>query len=473
MEERPDWGKLVQRIERLMRLKSFPVAFKMLKQREELEQVPFMRRVQHQMTLCQMITLVRNFDWTIGAERDDFLSPVCSSILGLTDSPEIYKDGTFRSIVWVKTRADGRKYEESIPRLPMGEHEAVVLAPLLYKPFDPDIVLIYANPAQMMLLINSLQFEDYDVMQFYCVGESSCSDAIARCYLTAKPALSIPCYGERRYGHAQDEDLVMAVPAGMMAKALRGMEVLYRRGIRYPISYAGAEQDLKGAFPMSYGGIEQVEAIRGKDNRLVLGVTGGIASGKTTVVEMLKEMGAPAIDFDVLAREVVEPDKPAWREIVAFFGEQVLQEDRTLDRKKLSDIVFRDIEKRKKLESFTHPRIHAEFVRLLNEIVKEDPKAIVLVDVPLLIELNLQYMFHKTLLVHVPREIQMERLVRRDGISKEEAADRLKAQLPIDEKVGYVDFVIHNDTSLKETRKQVEELWQDLQRIQKEKRKPG
>jgi dephospho-CoA kinase len=355
----------------------------------------------------------------------------------------------------------------------MGEHEAVVLAPLLYKPFDPDVVLIYANPAQMMLLINSLQFEDYDVMQFYCVGESSCSDAIARCYLTEKPALSIPCYGERRYGHAQDEDLVMAVPAGMMEKALRGMEVLYRRGIRYPISYAGAEQDLKSAFPMSYGGIEQVEAIRGKDNRLVLGVTGGIASGKSTVVDMLKAMGAPAIDFDVLAREVVEPDKPAWKEIVAYFGEQVLQGDRTLDRKKLSDVVFRDIEKRKRLESFTHPRIHEEFVRRLNEIVKQDSEAIVLVDVPLLIELNLQYMFHKTLLVHVPPTIQIERLVKRDGISKEEAADRLKAQLPIDEKVGYVDFVIHNDTSLSETRKQVEELWQGLQRVQQEKGKPG
>jgi dephospho-CoA kinase len=473
MGESPDWEKWVQRVERLMRLKSFPVAFKMLKQKEGLDQIPFMRRVQHQMTLCQMITLVRNFDWTIGAERDDFLSPVCSSILGLTDSPEIYKDGTFRSIVWVKTRADGQKYEASIPRLPMGEHEAVAMAPLLYKPFDPDIVLIYANPAQMMLLVNSLQFEEYEVMQFYCVGESSCSDAIARCYLTEKSALTIPCYGERRYGHAQDEDLVMAIPAGMMAKALRGMEALYRRGIRYPISYAGTEQDLKSAFPMSYGGIEQVEAIRGKDNRLVLGVTGGIASGKTTVVNMLKEMGAPAIDFDVLAREVVEPDKPAWTEIVAFFGEQVLQEDRTLDRKKLSDIVFRDIEKRKKLESFTHPRIHEEFVRQLNEIVKQDPNAIVLVDVPLLIELNLQYMFHKTLLVHVPQPIQIERLVKRDAISREEAADRLKAQLPIDEKVGYADFVIHNDKSLKETRKQVEELWQTLKKIQKEKGHSG
>ena len=130
------------------------------------------------------------------------------------------------------------------------------MAPLVYNPFEPDLVLIYANPAQMMLLINALQFEDYEVMQFFCVGESSCSDAIARCYLTGKPSLTIPCYGERRYGHAQDEDLVMAIPAGMMDKALRGLEALYRRGIRYPISYAGAEQDLTTAFPMSYGGLQ-------------------------------------------------------------------------------------------------------------------------------------------------------------------------------------------------------------------------
>ena len=113
------------------------------------------------------------------------------------------------------------------------------------------------------------------------------------------------------------------------------------------------------------------------------------------------------------------------------------------------------------------------FVRQLNEIVKRDPEAIVLVDVPLLIELNLQYMFHKTLLVHVPQQIQIERVVKRDAISDEEAADRLKAQLPIDEKVGYADFVIHNEKSLKETRKQVEELWQALKKIQKKKGHSG
>ena len=249
MERKRDWEKIIRRMELLMRLKSFPVAFKLLEHKEDINAIPFVRRMNHKVTLCQLITLVRNFDWTVGADLSDFMNATCPSIIGLTEVPELNRDGTFRSIVWVKTREDGKKYEASIPRIPLGKYEAVVMAPLVYKPFEPDMVLIYANPAQMMLLINSLQFEDYEVMHFSCVGESSCSDAIARCYLTGKPSLTIPCYGERRYGHAQDEDLVMAVPASMMEKALKGMEALYRRGIRYPISYAGAELDVSSGFP--------------------------------------------------------------------------------------------------------------------------------------------------------------------------------------------------------------------------------
>lgn len=468
MQTKRDWEKIIRRMELLMRLKSFPVAFKMLESKTDLEKIPFMRRVKKKATLCQLITLVRSSDWTVGAELSDFLTPNCPSILGLTEIPELYREGTFRSIVWVKTREDAKKYEASIPRLPLGKYEAVAMAPLAYNPFEPDIVLFYANPAQMMLLINSLQFENYEVMHFHCVGESSCSDAIARCYLTGKPSLTIPCYGERRYGHTQDEDLVMAIPVDMMEKALRGMEALYRRGIRYPISFAGAELDLADAFPGSYGSLGQLEVIRGKDNRLLLGVTGGIATGKSTVVKMLQKKGARVIDFDRLARTVVEPDKPAWQDIVAYFGEQVLLEDRTLDRKKLSDLVFRDIEKRKKLEGFTHPRINEEFIRELNEIVSKDPNAIIQVDIPLMIELNLQYMFHKLMVVYVPGEVQIERLMERDGISREEAANRLKAQMPIEEKVGYADFVINNEGSLEETQRQVDELWEKLKQIQKE-----
>ncbi len=467
-----DWEKPVRRLELLMRLKSFPVAFKLFEDKKSLSAVPFIRRMNNKSTLCQLINLVRNFDWTVGADLDDFMSPMCASVIGLTDIPDYMKDGTFRSIVWTKSRADGKKFETVIPRLPTGKYEAVAMAPLVYNPFDPDIVLIYANPAQIMLLINSLQFEDYEVMQFYCVGETSCSDAIARCYLNRKPALSIPCYGERRYGHAQDDELVMAIPVEMMDKALSGMEALYRRGIRYPISYAGAETDVTHAFPAIYGGEQTINMLRGTDNRLLLGVTGSIATGKSTVAAMLEELGARTIDFDVLSRVVVEPGKPAWKDIVAFFGEQVLSEDQTLDRKKLREIVFKDMEKKKKLESFQHPRIGEEFMKMVKQYAGEDPNAIIQVVVPLLIEVNMHPLFHNILMVYASEEEQKKRLMNRDGSSEEMAMNMIRSQLSVEEKKGFCDLVIDNSGPLEETRRQVEELWQKLKKIQNE-RKSG
>ncbi len=465
-----DWEKPIQRLERLMRLRSFPVAFKLLEDKKALSEIPFIRRIQHQSTLCQMINLVRNFDWTVGADRNDFISVMCPSIIGLTNIADYMKDGTFRSIVWTKSRADGKIYENSIPRLPLGQYEAVAMAPLVYNPFDPDIVLIYANPAQMMLLINSLQFENYEVMQFYCVGETSCSDAIARCYLNQKPALTIPCYGERRYGHAQDDELVMAVPAHMLDKALRGMEALYRRGIRYPISYAGAEIDVTSTFPQSYGSEDFIEMLRGGDNRILLGVTGSIATGKSTVAKMLKELGAKTIDFDVLSRVVVEPGKPAYDDIVAFFGKQVLNKDKTLDREKLREIVFRDLEKKKKLESFQHPRIGEEFIRRVEKYTRKDPNAIIQAVIPLLIEANMHPLFHHVLMVYATAEEQKRRLIKRDGLSEEMAMNMINSQLSVEEKKGYCDLIVDNSGPLNKTRKQVEAIWKKLKKIQQDRK---
>jgi len=197
-------------------------------------------------------------------------------------------------------------------------------------------------------------------------------------------------------------------------------------------------------------------------------VTGGIASGKTTVANLLEEQGAPIIDFDVLARVVVEPDKPAWKQIVTYFGEQVLNEDLTLDRKKLSDIVFVDLEKRKKLESFTHPQIQIEFVRQLNEITSRDPNAIIQVVIPLLLELNIQHLFHKVLVVSVSQDEMAMRLAGRDGITQVQALKMLSSQLPMEEKLGFADFVIDNSGTLDQTRAKVEELWGQLKEVQKE-----
>jgi dephospho-CoA kinase len=255
----------------------------------------------------------------------------------------------------------------------------------------------------------------------------------------------------------------MGIPVGMMEKALQGLEALYRRGVRYPISFAGAEADVGPMFPANYGKLNKfADKLKGKGKHLLLGVTGGIASGKSTVSDMLAELGSPLIDFDLLARKVVEPGTRGYEQIVDYFGRQVLQENGELDRKKLSSIVFSDMEKRKKLESFTHPYIYEEFFKEIENITAKQPDAVIQVSVPLLIELNLQFLFDKLLVVYVSPKTQAERLASRDNITIAEAENIMKSQLPIGEKAGYADFVIDNEGTPGETRQKVREVWQTL-----------
>jgi len=200
---------------------------------------------------------------------------------------------------------------------------------------------------------------------------------------------------------------------------------------------------------------------------MIVGLTGGIASGKSTVAEMLAQLGAPIIDFDLLAREVVGPGEPAFREIVAYFGDEVIGEDGNLDRKRLSGIVFRDAEKRKTLEDMTHPRILKAFVRQVRQLAEKDPRAIIQAVIPLLFEGHLEPLAHKVVVVYVSPETQIDRLMRRDQISREEAERILNAQMPIDQKAARADFVIRNEGDITETKKAVKALWQQLKETQR------
>ena len=200
----------------------------------------------------------------------------------------------------------------------------------------------------------------------------------------------------------------------------------------------------------------------------MLGVTGGIASGKTTVANMLEDLGVPIIDFDLLSRQVVEPGQPAFKDITDYFGDGVIDKNGTLDRKRLSAIVFRDSAKRKILEGITHPRIVEAFVRQIKKMAEKDPHRIVQAVIPLLFEVNLTHLVHKVLVVYVSPDKQIERLTRRDKISHKEAENILKIQMPIDEKVAKANFVIHNEGNVDETRKAVYALWRSLKEAQQE-----
>jgi len=192
-----------------------------------------------------------------------------------------------------------------------------------------------------------------------------------------------------------------------------------------------------------------------------MGLTGGIASGKSTVAAMLRELGAAVVDADALAREVVEPGRPALDEIVARFGRGVLAPDGRLDRSKLAAIVFADPEARLALNAITHPRI-AQLAAERGLALAAAGAPLVFYEAALLVENGIHRGLSALVVVSVPPEVQLARLVERDGLSKEEARMRLAAQLPLSEKVKVAHHVIDNSGSLSETRSQVERVYARL-----------
>ncbi len=188
---------------------------------------------------------------------------------------------------------------------------------------------------------------------------------------------------------------------------------------------------------------------------LRVGLTGGIAVGKSYVSALLRELGCHVFDADDIARAVVQPGMPALNDIVAAFGPDVLAADGTLDRAKLGRLVFADAEARSRLNAIVHPRVHAEQDRLLREVEARDPHGIAVVDAALLIESGGYRRFDVVVVVWCRPEIQLARLMARNGLSREEASQRIAAQMPSEEKRRYADFEIDTSEGFEPTRQQV------------------
>lgn len=208
---------------------------------------------------------------------------------------------------------------------------------------------------------------------------------------------------------------------------------------------------------------------------LVVGLTGGAGSGKTTVGRMLQEEGAYVIDADEIAREVVKPHKPAWEALRKAFGDQILDRGGAIDRKRLSERIFSDPRDREQLNRILHPPICREILRRLRQVEHRDPEAIVVIDAPLLLEAGLRHEVEKVLVVRAKESQQIERLRRRSGLSEELSRKIIGAQMPLEEKLKVADFVIPNEGSLRETRRKAKGIFRTLKRLakQKEKEKGG
>lgn len=194
---------------------------------------------------------------------------------------------------------------------------------------------------------------------------------------------------------------------------------------------------------------------------LVVGLTGGIASGKSTVANMLKEMNIPVIDADVEARNAVIKGEPAYEQIVKVFGGGILREDGEIDRQKLGAIIFHDEQKRLQLNQIVHPEVRRRMLKQKEDALQRGEKIVVL-DIPLLFESKLTYMVDKTILVSADRDVQLKRLMLRNSLTAEDAEARINSQMPLADKKKLADEIINNNGSLEDTKKQLDHILERL-----------
>ena len=240
-----NWPEVSNELSNLLRLKTGPVGFKRLEKAADLGTIENVHRVPHLCSFCQVLFMARIQRLTVGITREDKMNDRCMRIHGVKRATEksMAAEAALMSTTWFATPEDAMQQQRETPRIPAGE--AIVVAPLDKGKFEPEVILIYGNPAQLMMLLCGLQKEKYERYDFSFIGEGACADSLARCFLTQKPSLAIPCYGERSMGQVADEELLLAIPPNEIDRAVSGLKKLRKIGFKYPIAFIGGHADLE------------------------------------------------------------------------------------------------------------------------------------------------------------------------------------------------------------------------------------
>ncbi len=248
-----DGEQIVADLNRLLRLRTTPIGMKLFSTKEEMEAVPRIRRPNDIHTTDQIVGQASRNGWTVGVTVDDLVGAQCSTVIGLHPRSDDWLTGDRMTGVWYETAEDAAAHQEAMDVVPHGQFEAMAVSPLASGRLNPpDICLIYATPAQMILFINGLQWTGYKKLEWGCVGESACADSWGRALATSEPSLSIPCFAERRYGGVMEDELLMAIPPSFLPGTIRGLEALSRNGLRYPIPQYGVNNDVRAGMGVSY-----------------------------------------------------------------------------------------------------------------------------------------------------------------------------------------------------------------------------
>jgi uncharacterized protein (DUF169 family) len=252
-QQRFDWVAMTTDLNALLRLKTTVIGMKMFARVEDMLAIPKVRRPTAIHTTDQIVSMASRLGWTVGITADDLVGAQCRAVIGLAPQDENWLAGEAYVGVWHGTAEDARKRQEALDVVAYGQYRALAVSPLASGRLDPpDICLVYATPGQMIILINGLQYTGYRKFEWGVVGETACADSWGRALKTGEPSLSLPCFAERRYGGVPDEEMLMALSPGHLAKAVEGMKALAKNGLRYPIAPYGIQSDVRAGMGASY-----------------------------------------------------------------------------------------------------------------------------------------------------------------------------------------------------------------------------
>ena len=248
-----DGAKVVDDLNRLLRLRTTPIGMKLFATKEDMEAIPKIRRPKDIHTTDQIVGQASRNGWTVGITAEDLVGAQCSTVIWLHPRSEEWLSGDRMNGVWYGSPEDAAAHQNAMDVVPFGDFEAMAVSPLASGRLNPpDICLIYATPAQMIIFINGLQWTGYKKLEFSCVGESACADSWGRALSTGEPSLSLPCFAERSYGGVMEDELLMAIPPHFLPKVVQGLEALAKNGLRYPIANYGVNNDVRAGMGVSY-----------------------------------------------------------------------------------------------------------------------------------------------------------------------------------------------------------------------------
>ncbi len=226
-----------EKLNKYLRLATFPVAVKLLENPEELNDVKFLKKPEEKLALCQIFSYARYYGWTMGCLKEDNICPLAEITLGFEESSRLFEEGAFFVGRYNESKESAKKTAESMPKLESNKYKAIIAGALARIDFKPDLILIWGNSAQIMRIIQGYLWKRGGRISMSTFCDGVCADTITYAIITGELQIAFPCLGDRRFGMALDTDLIASIPFALKDEILEGLEKTHKAGTRYPIPY--------------------------------------------------------------------------------------------------------------------------------------------------------------------------------------------------------------------------------------------